>query len=102
MDLAKYENLISELSALESQVEILKDKYTDTLERNKELEITLDSVQQDKNLLHQEMTKLEEELQILKQKSEDKINLNSEERERIRSKIHDLISRIDFHLSEES
>jgi predicted nucleic acid-binding Zn-ribbon protein len=101
VDLAKYENLISELSALESHVEIIKDKYSDTLERNKELEITLDSVQQDKNLLHQEMTKLEEELQTLKQKSEDKLNLNSEEREKIKTKIHDLISRIDLHLSDE-
>jgi predicted nucleic acid-binding Zn-ribbon protein len=101
VDLAKYETLISELSALESQVEILNDKYSDTLERNKELEITLDSVQQDKNLLHQEMTKLEEELQTLKQKAEDKISLNSEERENFKIKIHDLISKIDYHLSTE-
>jgi predicted nucleic acid-binding Zn-ribbon protein len=65
------------------------------------LEITLDSVQQDKNLLHQEMTKLEEELQTLKQKAEDKISLNSEERENFKIKIHDLISKIDYHLSTE-
>jgi predicted nucleic acid-binding Zn-ribbon protein len=99
VDLAKYETLISELSALESQIEILNDKYSDTLERNKELEVTLDSAQEDKNLLHQEIARLEEELQLLKQKAEEKINLNSEERENFKIKINDLISKIDYHLS---
>jgi len=99
VDLAKYETLISELGALESRIEILNDKYSDTLERNKELEVTLDSAQEDKNLLHQEIARLEEELQLLKQKAEEKINLNSEERENFKIKINDLISRIDYHLS---
>jgi predicted nucleic acid-binding Zn-ribbon protein len=99
VDLAKYETLISELTALESRIEILNDKYSDTLERNKELEVNLDSVQEDKNLLHQEIARLEEELQILKQKAEEKINLNPEERESFKIKINDLISRIDYHLS---
>jgi predicted nucleic acid-binding Zn-ribbon protein len=99
VDLAKYETLISELGALESQIEILNDKYSDTLERNKELEDTVDSSREDKNLLHQEIARLEEELQLLKQKAEEKINLNSEERENFKIKINDLISRIDYHLS---
>jgi chromosome segregation ATPase len=99
VDLAKYETLISELGALESQIEILNDKYSDTLERNKELEVALDSTQEDKNLLHQEIARLEEELQLLKQKAEEKINLNSEERENFKIKINDLISRLDYHLS---
>ena len=99
VDLAKYETLISELGALESQIEILNDKYSDTLERNKELEVNLDSSREDKNLLHQEIARLEEELQLLKQKAEEKINLNSEERENFKIKINDLISRIDYHLS---
>ena len=99
VDLAKYETLISELSALESQIEILNDKYGDTLERNKELEGNLDSMHEDKNLLHQEIGRLEEELQLLKQKAEEKIKLNSEDRENFKIKINDLISRIDYHLS---
>ena len=99
VDLAKYETLISELGALESRIEILNDKYSDTLERNKELEVALDSTQEDKNLLHQEIARLEEELQLLKQTAEEKINLNSEERENFKAKINDLISRLDYHLS---
>ncbi|MCW8811452.1 MAG: hypothetical protein OQJ93_03590 [Ignavibacteriaceae bacterium] len=99
MDLAKYETLISDLSALESQVEILKDKYSDTLERNKELEVSLNEIQQDKNLLHEKISELESELEEIKLKVEEKSKLNLEEREELKIKIKDLITRVDKHLS---
>lgn len=99
VDLAKYETLISDLGKLESQVEILKNKYSATLGRNKELEVSLNEIQQDKNLLHQKISELESELEEIKYKSEEKAKLNSEEREEIKTKIRDLISRIEKHLS---
>ena len=99
VDLAKYETLISDLGKLESQVEILKNKYSDTLERNKELEVSLNDVQQDKNLLHQKISDLESELEQIKLKSEENSKLNSEEREEVKSKIRNLISRIDKDLA---
>ena len=99
MDLAKYETLISDLSALESQVEILKNKYSDTLERNKELEVSLNEIQQDKNLLHEKISELESELEEIKLKVEEKSKLNLEEREELKIKIKDLITRVDKHLS---
>ena len=99
MDLAKYETLISDLSKLESQVEILKNKYADTLERNQELEVSANEVQQDKNLLHQKISELESELEEIKLKSEETSKLNLEEREEIKTKIKNLISRLDKHLS---
>ena len=99
MDLAKYETLISDLSALESQVEILKNKYSDTLERNKELEVSLNEIQQDKNLLHEKISELESELEEIKLKMEEKSKLNLEEREELKIKIKDLITRVDKHLS---
>jgi len=99
VDLAKYETLISDLSKLESYVEILKNKYSDTVERNKELEVSLNEIQQDKNLLHQKISEMESELEDTKLKSEEKSILNSEEQEEIKNKIRDLISRIDKHLS---
>lgn len=99
MDLAKYETLISDLSALESQVEILKNKYSDTLERNKELEVSLNEIQQDKNLLHEKISELESELEEIKLKVEEKSKLNLEEREELKVKIKDLITRVDKHLS---
>jgi chromosome segregation ATPase len=99
VDLAKYETLISDLSALESQVEILKNKYTDTLDRNKELESSLNEVLQDKNLLHQKISELESELEEIKLKVEEKSKLNLEDREELKVKIKDLITRVDKHLS---
>jgi len=101
VDLAKYETLISDLGKLESQVEILKNKYSDTVGRNKELEVSLNEIEQDKNLLHEKISELESELDETKLKSEEKTKLNSEERDDIKSKIRDLISRIDKHLSSE-
>ena len=99
MDLAKYETLISDLSALESQVEILKNKYSDTLQRNKELEVSLNDMQQDKNLLHEKISELESELEQVKLKVEEKSKLNLEDREELKIKIKDLITRVDKHLS---
>ena len=99
MDLAKYETLISDLSALESQVEILKNKYSDTLERNKELEVSLNEIQQDKNILHEKISELESELEEIKLKVEEKSKLNLEDREELKIKIKDLITRVDRHLS---
>lgn len=98
VDLAKYETLISDLGKLESQVEILKNKFSDTVERNKDLELSLNEIQEDKNLLHQKISELESEVEEIKQKSEENSKLNLEEREEIKSKIRDLISRIDKHL----
>jgi len=102
VDLAKYETLISDLSALESQVEILKNKYFDTIDRNKELEVSLHTIQQDKNLLHQKISELESELEEIKLKVEEKSKLNSQEREELKNKIRDLINRVDKHLSTET
>ena len=99
MDLAKYETLISDLSALESQVEILKNKFNDTLQRNKELEVSLNDYQQDKNLLHEKISELESELEQVKLKVEEKSKLNLEEKEELKNKIKDLVSRVDKHLS---
>ena len=101
VDLAKYETLISDLGKLESYVEILKNKYSDTVERNKELEVSMNEIQQDKNLLHQKISEMESELEDITLKSEEKSKLNLEEREEIKSKIRILISRIDKHLSDD-
>ncbi len=103
-DHAKYEALVNDLTALEARVAILKSKYNDTLERNTELEVTFNEADNEKSELHQRISDLEGELETLKQESEDaqfKI-LNSEERESLKTKIKDLVTRIDYHLSTNS
>jgi len=101
VDLAKYESLISELASLESQIEILRNKYFDTVERNRELEVSVNELQQDKNSTQQKLISLDSELQQMKQKVEEKTNLNIEEREELKMKIKDLITKIDYRLSAE-
>ena len=104
VDLAKYESLVNDLTALEARVAILKSKYNDTLERNTELEVTFNEAEQEKSSLHQRISDLEGELETLKQESEDAQfkNLNLEEKEALKAKIKDLVTRIDYHLSTDS
>ena len=104
VDLAKYELLVNDLTALEARVSILKSKYNDTLERNKELEVTFNEAEQEKSTLHQRISDLEGELETIKQESEDAQfkNLTLEERESLKAKIKDLVTRIDYHLSANS
>ena len=104
VDLAKYELLVNDLTALEARVSILKSKYNDTLERNTELEVTFNEAEQEKSTLHQRISDLEGELETIKQESEDAQfkNLTLEERESLKAKIKDLVTRIDYHLSANS
>ena len=104
VDLAKYESLVNDLTALEARVSILKSKYNDTLERNTELEVTFNEAEQEKGTLHQRISDLEGELETRKKESEDAQfkNLTLEERESLKAKIKDLVTRIDYHLSANS
>jgi chromosome segregation ATPase len=102
--MAKYESLLNDLSTLESQITILKNQYGDLNDRNKELDIALEKSKQDNTSLYQRISSLEEEINYLKSKAEQGFGsgtLNDEEREEIKLKIKDLITRINFHLSAE-
>jgi len=98
---SKQEVLLSDLSIIQSQVEILANKCKDLTEVNLELESQLSELKKENSDLEQKISKLESELQNIKKKSgTDFFNsLNEKEREELRNNIGDLISRIDFHLS---
>ena len=61
-------------------------------------------MEQEKSTLHQRISDLEGELETLKLESEDAQfkNLTLEERESLKTKIKDLVTRIDHHLSADS
>ena len=63
------------------------------------MEVSLNDMQQDKNLLHEKISELESELEQVKLKVEEKSKLNLEEKEELKNKIKDLVSRVDKHLS---
>ena len=100
-DLTKYEILLKDLDTITTQVSILKHNYHDSVKRIKELEGTLSSFTKENLALQQKVESMENELKIFQDGTEnDMINsLNLKERETLKVKLKDLISRIDYHLS---
>ncbi len=100
--MAKYEAMIKDLSTLESQITILKNQFGDTVRRNKELEVALEKSKQDNTLLYQRIAALDKELTDINKNAEEGLNLLSlEDKESFKTKLQDLISRINYHLSAE-
>ncbi len=100
--MVKYENLINDLSTVESQITILKNQYTDSVKRIKELDIALEKSKQDNTALYQKIATMEEEINYLKSKSEQGIGLgamDSDERESLKVRLQELVTRVNFHLS---
>ncbi len=102
-DLTKYEILLKDLETIATQVSILKHNYYDSVKRVKELEDMLSSYTKENLALQKKMENMGNELKIFQNDSEnDMINsLNLKERETLKVKLKDLISRIDYHLSVE-
>lgn len=102
MTTSKYENLLSDLNTLETQINVLKDKYSSIIGRNKELDVALEKTKQDNTGLYQKISALEEEINYLKSEAEQSLSLGSlttEERESLKKRLQELIGRINYHLS---
>ncbi len=99
MDHTKYESLINDLSSIEAEVATLKDKLSDNYSRTDEIEEITQRFKQENSLLKSKLTELEIEIENLKKEPDTFNILNSKERETLKTKIQDLISRIDYHLS---
>jgi predicted RNase H-like nuclease (RuvC/YqgF family) len=100
-DLTKYDVLLKDLEKIEAQVSILKHNNQDAIKRNKELENMLSSYTKENLALQKKIENMQNEIKKLQNDSEnDMINsLNLKERETLKVKLKDLISRIDYHLS---
>lgn len=101
MELAKYESLINDLSSIEAEVATLKDKLNDNYSRAGEMEEITQRLKQENLLLKSKLTELEIEIENLKKEPDTFNILNTKERETLKTKLQDLISRIDYHLSAE-
>lgn len=101
MDLAKYDALIQDLSSIEAEIATLGNKLKDIEERKSELELELTKVRQENSYLQKRILELEQSLNSSKENEEGDIfnTFNSKERETIKLKLQDLISKLDFHLS---
>jgi chromosome segregation ATPase len=100
-DLSKYEVLLNDLNTIQTQVSVLKNKFKDTTLRNTELENLVIELKREKSALTEKIELLESEIKNFQMETKDSptVTSNLEEREALKVKIKNLISRIDYHLS---
>lgn len=100
-DLTKYEILISELSSIEAQLSTLIHKNQDLVEQNAELQGQLIQLKNENTYLTQKLSSIEKETSS--QNNEGEVNLfnslNLKERENLKVRLQNLISKIEYHLS---
>lgn len=99
MDLSKYEILINDLSSIEAEVATLKDQIRDNALRTDESDAIIQRLKQENSLLKSKLTELEIEIENLKKQPDTFNLLNSKDREGLKAKLQDVISKIDYHLS---
>lgn len=99
MDLSKYEILINDLSSIGAEVATLKDQIRDTDLRTDESDAIIQRLKQENSLLKSKLTELEIEIENLKKQPDTFNLLNTKEREGLKAKLQDVISKIDYHLS---
>ena len=98
-DLSKYDLLLSELSAIETQLTILIDKYNDNADRNKELEDEVNLLKKENFSLRQKLNRFETQ-SISTPDSEVMFDSATKaEKEDLKKKIQNVITKIDRHLS---
>lgn len=101
VDLAKYDSLIQDLSTIEAEIATISNKLQDVEEHKMELEIELAKIKQENSYFQKKIRELEQELATAEEDKEGNIfnTFNSKERENIKLKLQDIISKIDYHLS---
>lgn len=101
VDFAKYDSLIQDLTLIESEVAAIVEKLQISTQRERELEIQLAKVKQENAVLVKKISELEHQLENTQIKSENEYfgSLNSKEKEVLKQKIQNLITRIEYHLS---
>lgn len=100
-ELSKYESIINDLNLIETQAEVLKNKAKDIEIRNIHIERAIEQMKAENAAFSQKVLKLEGEIDRLIGKAELNIfnSLTSKEKETLKSKIENLINKIDYHLS---
>ncbi len=98
---SKSEILLNDLNAIETQVSILVSNCGDLTSRKSDLEKQLESVQQKISEFTQRIVDLESELSEIKNKKDNTLfnSLSSEERANLKSRLQNLLTRIDYHIS---
>lgn len=100
-DFTKYDALIQDLTLIESEIAAIVEKLRVSTEREQELEIQLAKARQENAVLLKRISELEHQLENSQIRSENEYfgSLNTKEKEVLKQKIQNLITRIEYHLS---
>ncbi|MGE5795498.1 MAG: hypothetical protein ACM34N_01875 [Ignavibacteria bacterium] len=100
-DLAKYDGLLNDFKTVETQVSVLKKKLELCIKQNEEFEKNIAELKKENSALLQKIDKLEKDLSKMLNEGETNLfnSLNAKERESLKDKLQDLISKIDYHIS---
>jgi predicted nuclease with TOPRIM domain len=101
VDFAKYDSLIQDLTLIESEIAAIVEKLRVSTQREQELEIQLAKAKQENAVLIKRISELEHQLENTQIKSVNEYfgSLNTKEKEVLKQKIQNLITRIEYHLS---
>lgn len=98
---SKYDFFIDEINTLEKQIYYFIQKGDELLEANEELAKKITNLEQENQALKKRITDIETKLSkslLNEENLLDNESLNLEEREVLKNKISELITRIDYHL----
>ncbi|NCQ18292.1 MAG: hypothetical protein COZ80_06170 [Ignavibacteria bacterium CG_4_8_14_3_um_filter_37_9] len=100
-DLSKYEIFIQELTSVEVQVSALRELYEELKSRNKELEKKLSNLQKENEYLKMQIESGEDSADRKAEGIGEKVfgSLSVNEREDLKVKISDVITKINDHLT---
>jgi hypothetical protein len=98
---SKYDILIKDLNQIESQVSVLNNKYKDQLQKNQDLENAVKELQLENSHLIEKIAKLDSQIENLTTGGNLDLfhSLNSNEKEELKLKLRNLLSKIDYHIS---
>ena len=100
-DITKHEILLNELAAIEAQLSILVHKNKELIGKIGEQEIEMLKLRNDNSYLQQKIISLESEVKAPINDGDNNLfnSLNLKERENLKVRLQNLISKIDYHLS---
>jgi len=98
---SKFDILLKDLNIVETQVTVLNNRYKDELQKNQDLEKIVKEVKAENAFLVEKLSKLESELQDLQSGNNPDLfhSLSLKEKEELKLKLRNLLSKLDYHIS---
>ncbi|HSR17666.1 MAG TPA: hypothetical protein VLM39_06185 [Ignavibacteriaceae bacterium] len=91
---------MNDFKTVETQVSLLKKKLEICTKQNEEFDKNIAELKKENSALLQKIDKLEKDLSKMLNGETNLFNsLNAKERESLKDKLQDLISKIDYHIS---